>query len=146
MSLQPFKDYIYATKVWMITNDGVFVGTKNYVFCFASKVVGHEYRRVTTTSYSFKGKEIYEAIADVINSSVDVNSLEQTLIEIAEESPETTWFKLDEITSFKVQAGFLGSGIHIQKAGRRGWSPFIQKLGKDKKEIHAYYQGHPKLK
>ncbi|MCP4772649.1 MAG: hypothetical protein GY880_00270 [Planctomycetaceae bacterium] len=146
MSLELFKDYVFVPKVWMITSDGVFVGTKNYVFCFASKVVEHEYRRVTTTTYSFKGKEIYEAIADVIKDSENVDSLEQTLVEIAEESSGTTWFKLDEITSFKVQAGFLGSAIHIQKAGKRGWSPFIQKLGKDKKEIQAYYQGHPKLK
>lgn len=146
MGLKAFKDYVYVPKTLMISSNGVFVGTKDYLFCFASKIVENEYSRITTTTFSFKGKEIYEAIADVIKESTDVEMLEKTLLEVAAESSETTWFKLNDVESFKVQAGFMGSGIHVKKVGKFGWSPFIQKLGKDKKEIQEFYKNHSKLK
>lgn len=146
MPLQVFTDYVFVPKVSMITSNGVFVGTKNYVFCVPSKIVDHEYRKVTTTKFSFKGKEIHEAVADIVQQSQTTQELEENLLQLRDEFPEMTHFNLNEVESFKVQAGFLGSGIHVQKAGKRGWSPFIQQLGKDKKAIQSFYADHPKLK
>lgn len=146
MALQPFIDYVFAENVWMITNGGAFVGTQNYLFCIPSKLVDHEYRKVTTTTFSFKGKEIKDAVADIIHASGNLRELEQTLLDMKEDFPEMIIHNLDEVTSIKVQSGFLGSGIHVQAAGKRGWSPFIQKLGKDKKAIDEFYKNHPKRK
>lgn len=146
MALEPFLDYIFAEKVWMITDDGCFVGTQNYLFCIPSKLVEHQYRKITTTKFSFKGKAIKDAVADLISASDTIKSLEKNLLEMHQEFPEMIIYDLEEVTSFKVQSGFLGSGIHVKAAGKRGWSPFIQKLGKEKKAIDSFYQSHPKRK
>lgn len=146
MSLQPFKDYVFVEKVFKLMDDGVFVGTTDYFFCIPSKITDHEFHQVTTTKFSFKGKKIHEAVQDIIDQSETVGNLESTLLDLQSEFPEMECHQLNEVTSFKIQAGFLGSGIHVQQAGKRGWSPFVQKLGKDKKAIRAFYESHPKLK
>lgn len=146
MALQPFKDYVFCEKVWMMTDDGAFVGTHDYLFCIPSKLTDHTYTKVTTTKFSFKGKEIKDAVRDIINASNSVKELEDELLEMNKEFEEMIIHNLNNVESFKVQSGFLGSGIHVQKAGKRGWSPFIQKLGKDKKAISEFYQAHSKRK
>lgn len=144
--MENFKDYVFLPKVWMITDDGVFVGTKDFLFCIPSKQVDHEYRKVTTTKFSFKGKEIKDAIEDIINESNDVKELEQNMHDLINEFPEIIIYELAKLGSFKVQAGFLGSGIHVnEKPGKFGYKPFIQKLGKDKLQVKAFYENHPKL-
>lgn len=146
MALQPFSDYVFCEKVWMITDDGAFVGTHDYLFCIPSKITDHQYRKIITTKFSFKGKEIKDAIRDLIDKADSVKSLENELLEMKSEFEEMIVHDLNQVESFKVQSGFLGSGIHVQAAGKRGWSPFIQKLGKDKKAISEFYQAHSKRK
>lgn len=144
--MQNFKDYIFLPGVWMITDNGCFVGTQNHLFCIPSKTQEHSSRKITTTRFSLKGKSIPEAIADLINEARIVRELEEGLLEIKEVFPEMTHYNLNEIGEFKVQAGFLGSGIHVKKGtGRFGYHPFIQRMGKQKKAVKEFYQTHPKL-
>lgn len=146
MALIEFQDYVFLEKVWMMVDDGVFVGTQNYLFCIPSKQVEHQYRKVTTTKFSFKGKEIKDAVRDIIAQSSNVEELENNLLEVKTEFEEMIVYNLNEVTSFKVQAGFLGSGIHVKPAGKRGYSPFIQRIGSKKKEVYNFYKDHPKRK
>lgn len=146
MSLLEFKDYVMAEKVTMMLDKGVFVGTKNYFICVPSKVEEHTYSKITTTKYSFKGKEIADAVQDIINESKSVADLESNFLDMHKEFDEMNIYKIDELKAFKVQAGFLGSGIHLQEEGKRIWKPFIQALGKKKKEIRSFYEHHENLK
>lgn len=145
--MENFKDYIFLPKIWMMTDDGVFIGTRDYLFCVPSKIVDHQYRKITTTKFSFKGKEIKDAIKDIINESSDKENLEQNMLELKKEFPEMMTYSIKEIGAFKVQAGMLGSGIHVNvKGGKFGYRPFIQKLGKEKTKVKEFYLNHPKLR
>lgn len=146
MSLQPFVDYVFSEKVSMIVNDGVFVGTQDYFFCVPSKLNDYGYKETTVTTFSFKGKEIKDAVMDIIKASKSKAELEKNFLDLKEDFPEMEVFNMEDLKSFKVQAGFLGSGIHVQKEGAWGWSPFVQSLGKEKKQIREFYINHPKLK
>ncbi|GEM_PF-4783909 len=147
MPIQAFKDYVYLPKVWMLTDDGVFIGTQKYMLCIPSKVTHHSYNYITTERFSLKGKAVHEAVEEMISQCSSLNELEEVLYEL-EESFEGTvvrFYSLEDIRDFKVQAGFLGSGIHVRMEGKRGYTPFIQRLGKLKKEVKAFYANHPKL-
>lgn len=146
MPLEPYIDYVFSEKVTMVVNNGVFVGTQDYLFCIPSKLNDYGHRTTTVTTFSFKGKEIKDAVCDIIKASKSKTELERNFLELKEEFPEMEVFDINELKSFKVQAGFLGSGIHVQKEGAWGWSPFIQSLGKEKKKIREFYVNNPKLK
>jgi hypothetical protein len=144
--MQNFSDYIFIPDVWMITDNGSFIGTRNHLFCIPSKKEEHAYRSITTTRFSLKGKSVPEAIAELIQSTRNVRELEEALIDLKKEFDALIHFDLNEIGAFKVQAGFLGSGIHVKEGqGKFGYRPFIQRLGKRKKEVKEFYQGHGKL-
>ena len=147
MAITINKDYVFAPKVWMLTHDGVLLGTKKYLLCVPSKEVEYSYDTVTTTKFSLEGKTIPQAISDMIAQTNTIEELEDVMLDLAENfgSGAVELFHFDDLDGFKVQAGFLGSGIHVKKMGKRGYSPFVQKLGKDKKEIQAFFADHPKL-
>lgn len=142
-----FQDYVFVPKVNAILDTGVFVGTQKYLFFFPLKIETHEYRKIITTEFSFKGKLMDEALHEIIQLSKNINELEEQLISMAEENHDVNWHKIDDLGSFKVEVNFFGSGIHTNISDRKvGFKPFVQKLGKNKKEIKAFYFNHPKRK
>ena len=146
MNLQAFKDYVFLDQVSMVFQKGVFVGTPNYLFCAASKTVDYLPSKQITMRYTMDGKAMGEVIMNLILGSESIQALEETLLDFGKDFPEMIYYKIDELDRFKVEAGFLGSGIHVIRAGKKGWSPFVQQLGKDKKKIQEFCALHPKLK
>ncbi len=146
MKLQAFKDYVFLDQVSMVFHKGVFVGTQKYIFCAPSKMVDYVPSKQITTRFTFGDKPINEVIKNIILESKSIKALEDALLVFSKEFPEMIYYELDELDKFKIEAGFFGSGIHIMKAGKKGWSPFIQQLGKDKKNIKQFYAFHPKVK
>lgn len=144
--MQNFRDFIFLPDVWMITDNGCFVGTQNHLFCIPSKMEEHRSRKITTTRFSLKGKSVPEAIDELVRNASNIRELEQDLLKTKEGFPEMIHYNLNEIGAFKVQAGFLGSGVHFKEGtGKFGYRPFMQRMGKQKKEVKAFYQNHPKL-
>lgn len=146
MALAEFQDYVFSPKASNILDDVVFIGTKEYFFRFPRKIEQHEYRKIVTTTFSFAGKPLDEAIADIIGIVKDVKELEAQLNAMAEENEEALAIKIEDLGRFRVEANWLGSGIHTNELDRKvGYKPFVQKLGKDKKKnIKAFYANHPK--
>jgi hypothetical protein len=146
MALTEYHDYVFSPNVNMIMDKGVFVGTREFIFCFPSRTEEHEYRKIITTEYSFAGKPMYQALSDIIQMSRSVKELEEQLISMADENDEAVYYKLQDLGRFKVEAHFLGSGIHTNEKDKGyGYKPFVQSLGRDrKKKIKAFYADHPK--
>ena len=146
MAVQEFQDYVFVPKVTMMIDFGVFVGTQDYLFCFPSRTETHEYRKIITTDYSFKGKAMDEAISDILKLASTKRELEEQLVSMASEVSEMEWFKIEDLGGFKVEAHFFGSGIHTNDTDRKvGFKPFVQSLGKEKKkQIKEFYARHPK--
>lgn len=144
--MQNFRDFVFLPDVWMITDNGSFVGTHNHLFCIPSKKEENNYRSIKTTRFSLGGRPVPEALKELISSCKNTRELEEILLEVKEKFPELNHFDLNQVGAFKVQAGFLGSGIIVKEGdGKFGYRPFIQRLGKQKKEVKAFYQNHPKL-
>ena len=146
MKLLPFKDYVFSPNADMIMDKGVFIGTKNYFYFLPSKTESYSFNTITTSEFSFKGKNIEEAIVDIISKAESLDDLDQTLLSMIKSFPESVFYKIDDLSAFKVFAGFFGSGVSVRKEGKKLWTPFVTKLGKDKKQIKEFYSQHQKIK
>lgn len=83
---------------------------------------------------------------DVISKADSAVELDKKLLSISESFSEVVFYKIDALSVFKVFAGFFGSGISVRLEGKKLWTPFVQKLGKDKKAIEEFYSPHSKIK
>lgn len=144
MAIQLFKDFVFSGNVKMILDSGVFVGTQKYLFFIPSKLQAFEGRKHTTTTFTYGDRPAIDVVADVIKASETVEELEKVLLEVSDNNENFIVHNLNDMDAFKVEANFLGSGINIKPVGKRGFSHFVQSLGKEKKEIKAFYSVHPK--
>ena len=76
MKLLQFKDYVFSPNADMIMDKGVFIGTKNYFYFLPSKTESYSFNKITTSEFSFKGKNIDEAIVDIISKAESLDDLE----------------------------------------------------------------------
>lgn len=155
--MQEYLDYVIVEKssanatggAGLATlNDGVFIGTKRYFFFIPAKMQEMEYRKITTSTLSYGGKSITQFIVQKAKE-LEVNDFENLILnDLKSEIEAVQIVSLDgDIEQFKVMAGFFGGGIIINETKRKvGWKPFVNKLGKNKKEIKRFYMRHPKLK
>ena len=146
MKLLQFKDYVISPNASMVMDQGVFIGTQNYFFFLPSKKESYSYNTVTTSEFSFKGKNIQEASLEIISNADSGDHLDKTLLSMSENFPEIVFYKINDLSAFKLFAGFFGSGISVRLEGKKLWTPFVQKLGKDKKAIKQFYSQHSKIK
>lgn len=144
MAIQAFKDYVFSGNVKMIMDSGVFVGTKNYLFFIPSVLKEFKGSTQITTSISYGDRPVRDVVSDLIAACNTVEELENVLLDTSNDNPNIVVYRLDEVGTFKVEVGFLGSGIHVKKEGKKGFAPFVQSLGKEKKEIKLFYLNHPK--
>ncbi len=130
-------------------NKGTFIGTKNYLFYIPSKEEEHSMREITTTTNYFDGKNIEDFLIDKLNvKALNVKDFETYMTtEFSKEMPSALIQNLNEgVEQLKVTASWLGSGIYTNETTRKvGWKPFVQKLGKNKKDIQLFYSNHSKF-
>lgn len=149
-------DYVIAQNATSIgqsdismINKGTFIGTKNYLFYIPSSEEQHTSRDITTTTNFFDGKNIETFIIEKLNEkSLSLKDFELYMIdEFAKELPSLLIRNLNKnIEQLKVSASWLGSGIYTNETIRKvGWKPFVQKLGKNKKNIQLFYSNHSKI-
>lgn len=148
-------DYVIAQNATSIGQPGVsmiskgtFIGTKNYLFYIPSVEEQHTVREITTTTNYFEEKSIESFIIEKLNEkSLSLREFELYMNdEFAKEVPSSFIINLyKDIEQLKVSASWLGSGIYTNETTRKvGWKPFVQKLGKNKKNIQLFYSNHIK--
>lgn len=118
--------------------DGVFIGTKNYVFIIPKKSVGFYYFVTTFKSHAyFKDYSVEEGCSKLISEINTVEELENTFVELLENDSkyvhllsEKAWVKLNKFFStFNFRFG----------KSKMNWSATVIK-GKDKgNELKAFY-------
>lgn len=138
---------------------GLFVGTKNYFFFFPEKATlfqpGYATDKITETTYTYMGKPVPEYVLERINEIKDVSNFE---LEITTSLKDDigAWiriFPMRDISEFKVNAGWFGSGI-VARFNSESYSgikkhsatPIALSFGKKKKLIKEFYSTHHKLK
>lgn len=133
-----------------VLNDGVFVGTKKYMFFIPSKMQDMDTRKVTTSTYYYAGMDMASFIAQKVKEEgLTVVDFENFMItHLSKELEGLQILSLDnDIEQFKVMTGFFGGDVIINETTRKvGWKPFVNKLGKKKKEVWQFYKQHEKLK
>lgn len=142
-------EYVYVPQVWLgALSDATFIGTLNYLFAFTTKSIKIEWEAYEEhTTFSFNGEPIQGTIEGLLETLDSVAKLEFYLLELAEKyKGEVVHYKLEELKSFKVQANFFGSGIHVIEANKKFVTPFVTKFGEMKNEVKAFYASHPKRK
>ena len=154
--MQLYKDYIIAEEANMVdltnfTNQikCVFIGTKNYFFAIPYNMVdfkiGYRINTTETTDMYYEGMPLQEFLLDKVREPhLDVHNFEQFIIK--ENFNGIQMLNIDEdFNRFYVQANFWGSGVLFNRRKTRvGWRPFVLKYKKEKKEVLAFYQNHPK--
>ena len=130
-------------------NDGVFVGTKKYLFFIPAKMQDMDTRSVTTSTFYYAGMDMTSFMSQQVKEQgLRVEEFENFMItKLGKELEGLQILSLEnDIEQFKVNAGFFGSGILINETSRKvGWKPFVNKLGKKKHEVKQFYIDHPKL-
>lgn len=130
-------------------NDGVFIGTKKYMFFIPAKMQDMDTRSVTTSTFYYAGMDITSFLSQKVKEEgLTVDEFENFMItKLGKEMDSLQILSLEnDIEQFKVNAGFFGSGILLNKTSRKvGWSIFVNKLGKKKHDVKQFYINHPKL-
>ncbi len=150
------QDYIIAEQANMIdlTNftkqiKCVFIGTKNYMFAIPYNMVdfrpGYATDTTETTDMYYEGMGLQEFLLEKVKEpNLEVENFEQFVIN--ENFNGVQMLNINTyLNRFKVQANFWGSGITYNKGESRvGWKPFVLRYKKEKKEVLAFYETHPK--
>ncbi len=130
-------------------NDGIFIGTKKYMFFIPAKMQDMDTRKITTSTFFYEGMDITSYLSKKVKEEgLTVDDFENFMItNLSKEHEAIQILSLDnDIEQFKVMAGFFGGGVVINETSRKvGWKPFVNKLGKKKKEIKQFYINHKKL-
>ena len=141
MALTNTQDYVFAPQVWDITDDGAFIGTQFALYFVPTKTTEHIYQKIKTTDYSLGGQPVAHYLQALLKDpGLTLKGLHHHMLSLQAQLPDIKIALIDEVTSIRVQASFLGSGINIkQGTGAFGWKPFCQKLGEQKKMIKDFY-------
>lgn len=149
-------DYIIAEQANMIdmaniTNQikCVFIGTKNYFFAIPFNMVdfrpGYVEDTIEKTDIYHEGMPLQEFLLEKVKEpNLQVEDFEQFVIN--ENFNGLQMLNINEdFDRFYIQANFWGTMIQYNKRKTRvGWKIFIMKFKKNKAEIVAFYQNHPK--
>lgn len=118
--------------------DGVFIGTKNYVFIIPKKTVGFYYLVTTFKTHAyFVDHSVEDGCAKLIAEATSIEALENTLIELLEDDSKYV-HKLSDMLWVKLNKFFSTFNFRFGKT-KMNWSACVIK-GKDKgNELKAYY-------
>lgn len=145
--MQQGIDYLFYKDIKMMSSesplkqvDGVFIGTKNYVFIIPKKSVGFYYLVTTFKTHQyFTDNTVEDGCAKLLAEAESVESLESTFIELLEGEPKNV-HKISEKVWFKLNKFFSTFNFRFGKS-KMNWSACVIK-GKDKgNELKAFY-GH----
>jgi hypothetical protein len=143
--MQHGNDLLFHRDIKMMSSDsplkqydGVFIGTKNYVFIIPKKSVGFYYLMTTFKTHAyFSDHSVEDGCAKLIEESPSVEALENTFIELLEDDKKYV-HKLSDKAWFKLNKFFSTFNFRFGRT-KLNWSACVIK-GKDKgAELKAFY-------
>lgn len=144
MGLHKEVDYVYSPLVRNVLDDGVLVGTKEYIAFIPSKI--RDYIAGNEKTYSIEGMSMAEAAGALVQEAdMTVDALHTILMGWSEQQEEMILLLVADLQKFKVKGGALNSAVYYQEQGDGGWSLLANSLGKARKEIAAFYADLQKL-
>lgn len=146
MGLHKEVDYVYSPLVRNILDDGVLVGTKEYVAFIPSKIREYTTQSINEKTYTLDGMTMSESVEVLLqDTDMTTNELHSVLLDWQEQQEGMKILRVAELQKFKVKGGALNSAVYYQESGDAGWSLLCNSLGKPKKEIASFYDSFQKL-
>lgn len=163
--MEEYKDFVYAENTKNVDTEhittqikGLFIGTQKYFFFFPQEYTvfnhGHSSQKADNTTYTYQGKSVTEYVLDALFNLNEVHEFEELITnQLFNEIGESfKIFPIEDLSSFKVQAGFFGSGVIVRYKDTeyKGLNKFSAtmvaiSLGAKKKQIKSFYSTHPKF-
>ena len=100
MKLLQFKDYVVSPNASMIMDQEFLLEPKLF-FLLPSKKESYSYNRFSI-EFSFKGKNIQEASLEIISNADSADHLDQTLLSMSGSFPEIVFYKINDLSAFKL--------------------------------------------